>query len=242
LFKSPSSNTAPFTNGDYSLQSSSPAKNAGNDALYTAITDYSTTDLSGATRFNGTIDQGAYERQVDDPLPVNFGKFIATQQNNRIKLVWNTFGETNNEAFIVYRSTNGLNYTELARQASKGNGANSYIVYDNNPAKGLNYYRLKQQDTDGAITELSDDAVNFSLGNEEVKAWPNPVEKILNLSFPAGKYQSLRLIEMNGRKLQEHTLNKTQTQAALDLSSYPKGVYLLELNDSSGSYLLKVLK
>ncbi|MFT3823639.1 MAG: MBG domain-containing protein [Chitinophagaceae bacterium] len=61
LFKSPSANTAPFTDGDYSLQGGSPAKNAGNDALYTAVADYPTTDLSDSARFIGTIDQGAYE-------------------------------------------------------------------------------------------------------------------------------------------------------------------------------------
>ncbi|BAV07136.1 gliding motility-associated C-terminal domain-containing protein [Filimonas lacunae] len=61
LFKSPSSNTAPFTNGDYSLQSSSPVKDAGNDVLYTVVSGYPTTDLAGSARFDATIDQGAYE-------------------------------------------------------------------------------------------------------------------------------------------------------------------------------------
>ncbi len=233
------------TGGDYSLKAGSPVVNKGDNALYTAVGGNISTDkdLAGNPRlFDGTIDLGAYESQVDDPLPVNFGKFTAALQNNRIKLAWNTFSEPNNETFTVYRSSDGINYIEIVRQTSKGNGANSYIAYDNSPLNGLNYYRLKQQDTDGTITELGDEAVNFSLRNEEVKAWPNPVEKILKLSFPAGKYQSLSLTDVSGRKLQEHILNKTQSQAELDLSSYPKGIYLIALKGSNGSHLLKVLK
>ncbi len=234
-----------YTNKDYSLKVGSPTINKGDNALYTGsgLNLNADKDLAGNPRFfDGQIDIGAYESQVPVPLPVNFGKFTAALQNNRVKLEWNTFSETNNEAFTVYRSTDGLNYTKIARQASKGNGANSYVAYDNSPLNGLNYYRLKQQDTDGTTTELGDDAVNFSLRNEEVKAWPNPVEKILKLSFPAGKYQSLRLADVSGRKLQEHTLNKTQSQAELDLSSYPKGVYLIALKGNNGNHLLKVLK
>ncbi len=228
---------------DYSLKVGSRAINKGNNAWYTATGGNLSTekDLAGNPRLNGgTIDLGAYEYQ--SALPVVFDKFSATLQNNRVKLAWNTFSETNNQAFRIYRSSDGVNYTEIVRQVSKSNGANSYIAYDNSPLNGLNYYRLKQQDTDGSITELGDEAVNFSLRNEEIKAWPNPVEKILKLSFPAGKYQSLRLTDMSGRKLQELTLNKTQSELALDMSNYPKGVYLITLKGSNGHHLLKVFK
>jgi hypothetical protein len=70
--------SAPTTTGDYSLQSGSPARNVGSNAVYPAITDplfagvTDTTaraaittalakDLAGNLRFNGTIDMGAYE-------------------------------------------------------------------------------------------------------------------------------------------------------------------------------------
>jgi gliding motility-associated-like protein len=62
--------TAPFTDGDYSLQGSSPAKNAGNDALYTAISGYPTKDLAGLDRFTGTIDLGAYEAPLFQPQTI----------------------------------------------------------------------------------------------------------------------------------------------------------------------------
>ncbi|NIG55668.1 MBG domain-containing protein [Chitinophaga sp. Cy-1792] len=60
---SPAFNTAPFTNGDYSLQPASPAVNAGSDSIYN-VYDTATLDLAGNSRKASTIDQGAYELQL----------------------------------------------------------------------------------------------------------------------------------------------------------------------------------
>lgn len=67
----PSWTTAPFTGGDYSLQSNSPLINAGSNSLY-QMTGYSPatdTELSGNYRIynyanGGVIDMGAYEQNV----------------------------------------------------------------------------------------------------------------------------------------------------------------------------------
>ena len=227
-----------FSGGDYTLKSSSPAVNAGNNSYNT-----STTDLVGNPRLvDNQIDMGAYENQTITILPVNFGKFTAIPQSNRVKLDWNTFSETNNNSFIIYRSTDGVNYTEITQQASKGSNANSYTTFDNNPANGVNYYRLSQKDSDGTITKLADDVVNFSLANAEVKAWPNPVAKTLFVSFAAGKYQSLRLVDVTGKKLLERNIASAQNETEIEMSTYSKGIYIVELKGSNGSHLVKVIK
>lgn len=63
----PSYTTAPFTGGDYALQSASPVINMGNNNLYTGL-NAASGDISGNPRvFNyaggGTIDMGATETQ-----------------------------------------------------------------------------------------------------------------------------------------------------------------------------------
>ncbi len=55
----PTYNAAPFSSGDYTLQSCSPAVNSGT----TPDTGLPTTDLAGKPRSNGVIDRGAYEYQ-----------------------------------------------------------------------------------------------------------------------------------------------------------------------------------
>jgi hypothetical protein len=69
LFVSPqNASAAPTTEGEYRLQSGSPAVNAGNNTYYDSnqTPDLSaiTTDLGGTARVKGgTIDMGAYEKE-----------------------------------------------------------------------------------------------------------------------------------------------------------------------------------
>jgi len=229
-----------YNNGDYSLKSSSVALNKGNNAF-----NATSADLAGNERIysNGIIDLGAYEYQGNPTtLPVTFGKFTAMPKSNHVKLDWNTFSETNNAGFIIYRSTDGINYTEITTQTSKGSSANSYTTFDNHPANGVNYYRLSQKDNDGTVTKLADDVVNFSLANAEVKAWPNPIAKTLNVSFTPGKYQSLRLVAITGKILLERNIASAQNETEIEMSTYSKGIYIVELKGSNGSHLVKVIK
>lgn len=180
--------------------------------------------------------------QNNTTLPVSFGKFTASLQNKWAKLDWNTFSETNNQAFLLYRSTDGENYTQIAEQASKGNGANSYTIFDYYPANGTNYYRIKQKDVDGTLNLLADDAVSFSLDGKKIEIWPNPVDKLMRLGFTAGKYQHLSLTDINGRKLLTQNLSKTQSETKIDMSNRPKGVYVVELTGNNGTQIVKVVK
>lgn len=222
------------------LSSNSPALNAGNNAKIPAGI---TTDITGNARIvNGTVDMGPYERPLLDPLPVSFDKFTALLQDNHVKLDWNTHSEQNNEAFIIYHSTDGVAYTEIAKQASKGNGANHYTALHSTPAHGINYYRLKQQDFDGTVTTLDDQAVNFSLQSIAVKAWPNPVTRILKIAFMPNQYQQIKLIDINGKILQELAIGTKDYETALDMGSYPKGIYILALSGNNGRQFLKILK
>jgi len=66
------------TNGDYRIQYTSPAYNAGNNALFPS--GVATTDLAGDPRiFYGTIDMGAYECKIrPDSLGIVYVKTTAT--------------------------------------------------------------------------------------------------------------------------------------------------------------------
>ncbi len=61
----PSYETAPFTTGNFALQSNSPVINAGSDTQYTILAGNTLTDedYEGNPRFAGVIDMGAYEYQ-----------------------------------------------------------------------------------------------------------------------------------------------------------------------------------
>lgn len=233
--------------GIYTLKdNTNVAFDKGSNSLYTDAGGNLNTDrdLVGNPRLrNITIDMGAYELQEDPSvLPVSFGKFTAVAQSGRVKLEWNTFSENSNQLFTIYRSSNITNYTPIATQASKGREANVYTVFDNQPANGINYYRLTQKDIDGKVTVLANAVVNFSLSDQNVKIWPNPIIDLLNVSFASGTYQKIVLTNLNGQKLQTLDLQKTQNSVQLNVAGYAKGLYVVQLIGNNNTRSMKVLK
>lgn len=194
------------------------------------------------TKYNNVPKNNIAGILIESVLPVSFGRFTAKAQSDRVKLDWNTFSETNNQFFTIYRSSDAIHYTTVANQVSKGAEANNYTVFDNQPTNGINYYRLTQKDIDGKVAVLANVAVNFSLSDQSVKIWPNPVVDLININLPIGVYQTLLLANVNGQKLQELILNKTQNSAQLNLAAYPKGVYIVQLKGGNNTQSVKVLK
>jgi hypothetical protein len=93
----------------------------------------------------------------DNPLPVELLRFEARNLSDKVLLEWSTATETNNDHFIVERSTDMHEIVPLGKVAGAGNSNNilHYLFTDQDPLAGINYYRLKQTDFDGTF-EYSD--------------------------------------------------------------------------------------
>ncbi len=240
---------ADVTNGDYSLKSTSPAINAGSNALLSGL-DENTTDLFGNQRVykynnNGVIDLGAYEYQGDAPLlPVTMVEYTAKIDGNKAKLQWQTASEQDNAKFVVYRSNDGQVFKEMGERLGAGTSTtvNSYSLYDHQPLKGTNYYQLIQVDRNGKTTDLGIRTVNFNLQPFDVKLYPNPTDDAIHVLFGNGNFTSIKLIDVNGQILQHIKLDQLETNKKISLIDYPSGVYFLQLTGRDGTATKKVLK
>lgn len=81
-------------------------------------------------------------------LPVELLYFKAEQFNNLVFLSWETITEINNDYFIIERSIDGINWTEISIIQGAGNSAASisYSTIDYEGCSGNCYYRLTQVD------------------------------------------------------------------------------------------------
>ncbi|MEI9943244.1 MAG: M12 family metallo-peptidase [Chitinophagaceae bacterium] len=79
-------------------------------------------------------------------LPVSLLDFSGHNQNGKNILNWQTANETDNNHFDIETSKDGNNYYKIGTVAGKGNSSSvqDYTFTDRLPAKGKNYYRLKQ--------------------------------------------------------------------------------------------------
>lgn len=84
-------------------------------------------------------------------LPVELLKFFALTNKDVVVLSWATASETNCDYFSVERSSDALNWEQIATVPGSGTSVqrNDYSYIDKTPGKGINYYRLLQHDYNG---------------------------------------------------------------------------------------------
>lgn len=87
---------------------------------------------------------GLMERPLIN-LPVNPNYFVAGKDLNVVKLFWNTVMEFNTREYVVEKSSNGKDFTGIARIAAetKQIAQRRYGFVDVVPDAGTSYYRLK---------------------------------------------------------------------------------------------------
>ncbi len=217
----------------------SPAIDAGDNSKIPAGV---TTDLAGAARiYNTTVDLGAYENL--SVLPITLSNFSASVKGSGVQLNWTTVSETNNSHFLLAQSADGINFTQIAKVATKGNGA-TYNHTDFSPATGVNYYRLTQVDNDGTAVTYDPIAVNYSLqAQAAVTVYPNPaIGGKITVNLADQKFNSLQLMNLNGQKLLSLTVNATDLEKTIDISNYPSGTYLIRLTDGAKAIIKKFVK
>ena len=81
----------------------------------------------------------------------NLVSFTVNLNNGQVNVAWNTSSETNNDYFVIERSSNGIDFEEVIRTSGAGTTTNeiSYFEVDYEPIVGISYYRLKEVDLEG---------------------------------------------------------------------------------------------
>ena len=110
------------------------------------------------------------------PLPITLLDFSGSKIMNAVDFKWSTASEKNNSYFTIERSSNGINFLEIQKIATKANNGNSavkldYTARDSDPITGLGYYRLKQIDLDNTFSYSKIISVESA---KKMKLYPNP--------------------------------------------------------------------
>jgi hypothetical protein len=170
-------------------------------------------------------------------LPVRLLSFSAVKQGRSTKLSWITSGETNSSEFIVERSANGIGWQPVSIVPAAGN-SNTDITYstmDNNPAKGINLYRLKLVDMDNKFDYSSIRKVNFDAAYTYT-IYPNPVGKELMITADSSPELNLTLQVFNpqGQVVITQRMNSATQPAKLDVSRLAPGFYFVKILSTDG--------
>jgi hypothetical protein len=186
---------------------------------------------SGLTSFSDFTGNGN-----GSPLPISLIDFTATPENDVVRVEWSTISETNNDYYTVERSKNGKNFESIYRLNSAGNSNDlmRYIAYDNNPYRGLSYYRLKQTDLDGNFTYSTLRTVNFNKVNlnDKIKI-VNHLNQFLLLSINFAEPQDIQIqiISTEGKAVQNLNYSQVKTQdIQIPLEQLANGIYVITIS------------
>lgn len=177
-------------------------------------------------------------------LPVTLTSYAAKMVNQTARLDWSVSSERDNRKFVIYRSGDDQQFTEIGTVASLGNTNTNrnYFFVDKQPLNGNTYYKLVQVDLDGKPTELGVKPLNFVLSTVNLKVYPNPTKDKVNVTFEAGKYNRIVLSSVDGKVLKSVALSAQQDQLDIDLTAYPIGTYFIRLTGAQQSVVKKVVK
>jgi hypothetical protein len=144
---------------------------------------------------------------------------------------WEVTQENEVSHYIVERSTDGNNFTELERVLPINDPEKrlAYQVIDKNPVSGNNYYRLKQIDIDK--TEYTYKRLAITKRALDVQIYPNPIKEDLNINFgkdlDAGT--EIAVYDILGNLVYKDVLGKRTSSHKIDMNQCTKGIYFLSI-------------
>lgn len=175
-------------------------------------------------------------------LPISLLEFKAYLENKTVFLQWSTASEKNNRFFSIERSTDGLNWETVTTREGAGTTTirQDYQAEDRHFKKGLNYYRLKQTDTDGAYQYSG--IVFVDAGQRQVitSLFPNPFTRTITIESSGEGIKTLTVFNQLGETIA--VAQTAEERYQMDLSSLPPGIYLLRVQSLSSEEHYRIIK
>lgn len=178
------------------------------------------------------------------PLPIELSSFTGKSEKEQNHLAWITAQERNAQYFQVERKgASEAIFSAIGRVEAIGQG--NYEFTDNQPS-AMAYYRLKMVDLDGSF-EYSR-VISLIQKNKQLELmsiYPVPTRSIVNVQYRSKDNSplELKLRDMMGNVLYIHHLeSKGEHVYPLDLSTFPKGIYFVELSNGMELLMNRVVK
>lgn len=182
---------------------------------------------------------------VESPLlPVKLTSFEIREFNEYVRLSWSTEFEIQNEGFVVQRSSNNIDFTDLEFISGNGNSIeeNHYTYIDRRPFAGVGYYRLIQKDFDGNYSISIVRSINTSTKSKfKINAYPNPL-KDDQLNIQVGGDYSADILVTNNHGKTMSKVNAVSNLYRIDTRGWSSGIYWITVVSGTEVETKKIVK
>ena len=226
--------------------------NGGVDTTkYDAITNYSSTitynyDLKAKKYVYSKFSYCGIGIVAGAPIAPSGLKVTAIKKTNDKKLQLSWTDNSNNESgFIIYRSTDGTNYSVIDSAAAN---ATSYLDTALAPNTTF-YYQVAAWNASGVSSKTTAaNAVTYSgiaanIEATEFNIFPNPSTGTFNLTFSkgTGEETSILMRDELGKVVYSSKLASGTQSMQMDLNHLSKGMYILSLTGANYNSIHKLI-
>lgn len=179
-----------------------------------------------------------FTKSICSILSVSLTSFTAEKNNDMIKLRWTTASETNSKYFIIERSSDQRNWSQIGFVNAAGN-SNSILNYSYNdslPQDGINYYRLKQVDLDSKYY-MSEVRSVLVKSNWKVNVYPNPVTGTALKLKSNNTLKTLIITDVYGRIMFKKTGEEVTNADLINIAGYKAGLYFIQVTNDQNKII-----
>jgi FG-GAP-like repeat/IPT/TIG domain len=148
-----------------------------------------------------------------------------------ITVTWIVKNDKSIVSYSIERGKDSLFFNSLNSQPSKQqNGLVIYDYLDMQPYTGLNYYRIRMQDTSGNV--FYSPVLAFSFVNKHILLYPNPATSYVMVVHPTSVYESvIRVLDQTGKTMRMVYVDPLVPETRLDISGIIPGTYTVSWTD-----------
>ncbi|MBK8880370.1 MAG: T9SS type A sorting domain-containing protein [Haliscomenobacter sp.] len=198
---------------------------------------------------SGVMSLSPFTVSSGGALPIELLDFKAEVIQSSALLTWRTASELNNDYMAVERSADAIEFQEIGRVKGQGTTQQpqDYRFTDEDPLPGINYYRLRQVDFDGAMEYHKVVAVDFrpeGAAAAGLTAFPSPATDDLQVRLAAPFQSEAEYIvtDLQGRIVLRGVFPAQSAQETISIQPLPAGLFVLSIQNAGRGERVRFVK
>jgi hypothetical protein len=178
------------------------------------------------------IDAGIINWPLANLLPIKLLSFTAIPRGNAVSLDWSIDNQLNVNKYEVLYSKDGVDFsTILANVTATANTSAAYKILHSSPVAGINYYKIKTTEKDGAISYSEIRKVNFGKAGS-ITVYPNPAKDVVNITVLGSMINqaaTITLLSVDGKIITQSKFARIGQTETIDVSKLSNGTYIIRV-------------
>ena len=179
-------------------------------------------------------------------LPIKLLSFTATKENSSVEMSWTVSENETGDFFVVEKSTDGKNFSDVATVETNGMKGTSEYAYTGNASATTTYYRLKIVNRDNSVSYSKVVIVKGEDEQAEIKVLNNPATSNLNITYKANNQvnTTLKVYSISGAQVYQTKLNASAgtNNISVPVQQLQSGSYVLVIDSIQGKKAIQFVK